>query len=48
MLGIQLDFVFSLLSVGVWLVFVLILALIAAYLPARKAAKIVVRAGLNY
>ncbi|MDP3877727.1 MAG: FtsX-like permease family protein [Methylobacter sp.] len=48
MLGIQLDFVFSLLSVGVWLVFVLILALIAAYLPARNAAKIVVRAGLSY
>lgn len=48
MLGIQLDFVFSLLSVGFWLGFVLILALIAAYLPARNAAKIVVRAGLSY
>ncbi|MDO9270181.1 MAG: FtsX-like permease family protein [Methylobacter sp.] len=48
MLGIHLDFVFSLLSVGFWLGFVLILAMLAAYLPARNASKIVVRAGLSY
>ena len=48
MLGIHLDFVFSQLSVLVWLVVVLILAMIATYLPARNATKIVVRAGLEY
>lgn len=48
MLGIHLDFVFSLLSVGFWLGFVLILAMLAAYFPARNASKIVVRAGLSY
>ncbi len=48
MLGIELDFVFSLVSVGFWLGFVLILALLAAYLPARQASRIVVRAGLGY
>lgn len=48
MLGIHLDFVFSLLSIGLWLGFVLILAILAAYLPARNASRIVVRAGLSY
>ncbi|MDP1666276.1 MAG: FtsX-like permease family protein [Methylobacter sp.] len=48
MLGIHLDFVFSLLSVGFWLGFVLILAMLAAYFPARNASKIAVRAGLSY
>jgi putative ABC transport system permease protein len=48
MLNIELDFVFSLSSVGFWLGFVLVLAILAAYLPARNASKIVVRAGLSY
>ena len=48
MLNIQLDFVFSQLSLLIWLVIVLILAVIATYLPARNAARMVVRAGLNY
>lgn len=48
MLGIHLDFVFSLLSAGFWLGFVLMLAVLAAYLPARNASRIAVRAGLSY
>lgn len=46
MLGIHLDFVFAWPSVGVWLAVVLVLAVLAAYLPARKATRIVVRVGL--
>jgi putative ABC transport system permease protein len=48
MLGIQLDFVFSWISVGLWLALVLILVAVAGYLPARQATKIAVRAGLSY
>ena len=48
MLGIHLDFVFSHLSVLIWLVVVFILAIFATYLPARNATKIVVRAGLEF
>ncbi len=48
MLGIKLDFVFSWVSVGLWLGLVLILVILAGYLPARHATKIAVRAGLNY
>ena len=48
LLGMHLDFVFSQLSVLIWLVVVCILAIFATYLPARNATKIVVRAGLNY
>ena len=47
-LGMHLDFVFSQLSVLIWLIVVLILAILATYLPARNATKIVIRAGLNY
>ena len=48
MLGMHLDFVFSQLSVLIWLIVVFILAILATYLPARNATKIVIRAGLNY
>ena len=48
MLGIHLDFVFAWVSVGIWLAVVLVLAVLAAYLPARKATRIAVRAGLSY
>jgi len=48
MLGIHLDFVFAWGSVVVWLAVILVLAVLAAYLPARKATKIAVRAGLSY
>ncbi len=48
MLNMHLDFVFSQLSVLIWLIVVFILAIFATYLPARNATKIVVRAGLNY
>lgn len=47
LLGMHLDFVFSQLSVLIWLIVVSILAVIATYLPARNATKIAVRAGLN-
>ncbi len=47
MLGLQLDFVFSLLSVGLWLVLALVLAVVSGYFPARHATKIVVREGLS-
>lgn len=48
MLGIHLDFVFAWAAVAIWLAVVLLLAVLAAYLPARKATKIAVRAGLSY
>jgi putative ABC transport system permease protein len=48
MLGIQLDFSFSFLAVGLWLGIVTVLVLLASYLPARHATQIVVRASLNY
>ncbi|MDD1617337.1 MAG: hypothetical protein CG439_2477 [Methylococcaceae bacterium NSP1-2] len=48
MLGIQLDFSFSWLAVWLWLAIVTVLVLLASYLPARHATRIVVRASLNY
>ena len=48
MLGIQLDYVFSWLSVIFWLGVSIVLALSAGYLPARKATKVSVRSGLSY
>lgn len=48
MLGIQLDFSFSFVAVWIWLGFVSVLALIAAYLPALKATRLVVRSSLSY
>ncbi len=48
MLGIQLDFRFSFLAVWLWLAIVTVLVLLASYLPARHATRIVVRASLNY
>ena len=43
MLGIQLDFVFNGDAVGYWLVMVLVIAALASYWPARKAAHLTVR-----
>jgi putative ABC transport system permease protein len=48
MLGIQLDYVFSWLSVILWLGVSIVLALSAGYLPARQATKVSVRSGLSY
>ena len=48
MLNIQLDFVFSWLSVGLWLGLVLLLIVFASYLPARHATQVVIREGLSY
>jgi putative ABC transport system permease protein len=48
MLGLQLDFVFSLLSVLLWLGLALLMAILAGYLPARQATRIVVKSGLSY
>jgi len=47
-LNIQLDFAFSWLAVGLWLILIVLLALIATYLPARNATRIAVREGLGY
>lgn len=48
MLGIQLDFPFSTFAVWLWLGLVSLLALLAAYFPARHANQITVRSGLSY
>ncbi len=48
MLGIQLDFTFSLAAVWVWLGLVSVLVLLASYFPARYATRIVVRSSLSY
>ncbi len=48
MLGIQLDFSFSVMAVWIWLGLVSLLVLIAAYFPARQATRVVVRSSLSY
>lgn len=48
MLELQLDFVFSTLSVGLWLAIILSIVVVASYWPARYATRIVVRDSLNY
>lgn len=48
MLGIQLDFTFSLIAVWIWLGLVSILVLLASYFPARHATRIAVRSSLSY
>jgi len=48
MLGIRLDFAFDSLAGAYWLGIVLILALISAYWPARKAASLTVRQCLSH
>lgn len=48
MLGIQLDFAFDFRAVFYWLVIVLLLAGIASYWPAKKAASMSVRESLGY
>ena len=48
MLGIQLDFTFSLIAVWIWLGLVSVLVLLASYLPARHATRIAVRSSLSY
>jgi putative ABC transport system permease protein len=48
MLGIQLDFTFSLTAVWIWLCLVSLLVLLASYFPARHATRIVVRSSLSY
>lgn len=46
--GMPLDFVYSLVGVGAWLVLALLIALIASVLPALRAASISVRESLAY
>ncbi len=48
MLGLHLDFRFSVLSVWLWLGFVLLLALLASYWPARYATRINVHTSLGH
>jgi putative ABC transport system permease protein len=48
MLNIQLDFVFSWLSVSLWLGLVWLLVVFASYLPARHATQVVIRSELSY
>jgi putative ABC transport system permease protein len=48
MLGIQLDFTFSLTAVWIWLGLVSVLVLLASYFPACHATRIVVRSSLSY
>jgi len=48
MLGLQLDFRFSVASVWLWLGLVLLLSLLASYWPARYATKINVHASLGH
>lgn len=43
MLGLKLDFSFDALAVGYWLAIVLLLASLAAYWPARRAAKLAIK-----
>jgi putative ABC transport system permease protein len=48
MLGIQLDFTFSIVAVWIWLGLVSVLVLLASYWPARHATQIAVRSSLSY
>jgi putative ABC transport system permease protein len=48
MLGIELDFTFSMIAVWIWLGLVSVLVLLASYFPARHATRIVVRSSLSY
>ena len=48
MLGMELDFAFDLQAVFYWLGIVLLLAWLASYWPARKAARLMVRESLEY
>lgn len=48
MLGMELDFAFDRQAVFYWLGIVLLLAWLASYWPARKAASLMVREGLEY
>jgi len=47
MLGIKLDFAFSIPAILIWLGLVSLLVIIASYLPARHATQVAVRASLN-
>jgi putative ABC transport system permease protein len=48
MLGIQLDFTFSIVAVWIWLGLVSVLVILASYWPARHATQIAVRTSLSY
>ncbi|MEQ1531753.1 MAG: FtsX-like permease family protein, partial [Methylococcales bacterium] len=48
MLGIQLDFVFDAIAVLYWLGILLMLAFLAAYWPAKKAAQLTVKESLGH
>ena len=47
MFGIQLDFAFAWSAVFYWLLIVMVLTCLAAYIPARKATKLTVKESLN-
>jgi putative ABC transport system permease protein len=48
MLDVTLDFKFSLVAVGIWLVAVLLISILASVLPARSATRISVQESLAY
>ena len=48
MLEVDLDFAFNYLSIGIWLVTLIIIAIIASLTPAQKASRISVREALTY
>jgi putative ABC transport system permease protein len=47
MLGLKLDFSFDVMAIGFWLIIVLLLAVLAAYWPARKAAHMTIKSCLG-
>ncbi len=48
MLGISLDYAFNYLSIGIWLVSILLIAILSSILPSRNATKVSVRESLSY
>ena len=45
---VPLDYAFAPSGIGLWLIFVLVLSVLASYLPANNASRIVVREALEY
>jgi len=45
--GIQLDFKFAVAAIGYWLLIVLIIAYLAAWLPARSAHRLTVKEAIS-
>jgi putative ABC transport system permease protein len=45
---VPLDYAFDAVAIGLWLIIVLVLSVLASYLPATNASRIVVREALVY